>query len=172
MSDEITNDQTTNARRLIHLLERLRPQMIGPALRRLKELQLSHSHLRMLRILHEHRLIAMKDLADQLQITPPSVTALTRRLVQTGIVERRPHPEDSRIQLLDLSEAGRELHRQLQAEHMERMERILARLSPAEQAQFLDLLDRATRPDEQPRGCLHPQISPTTEPPALDPDAA
>jgi DNA-binding MarR family transcriptional regulator len=138
MSD--TND---NPRRLLHLMEQLRPRLFGPAFRRLSEMQLSPSHMRVLRALHDTTPLAMKDLADQLGLTPPSVTALARRLVQTGIVARHPHAEDSRIALLELTEEGHALHRELIAEQRLGMARLLAALSPEEQRVFLDLFERA-----------------------------
>lgn len=136
--------QLTNAERLLHLLERVRPQLLGPAFRRLHDLELSPSHLRVLRTLDHGQSMAMKELADQLCIKPPSVTALTRRLVETGLVGRQPHAADSRVVLIELTEAGRSLHRALYEEQLAGMGRLLARLTPAEQQTFLDLLERAT----------------------------
>jgi len=121
----------------------MRPQLLGPAFRRLHELQLAPSHLRALRALHHQTPLAMKDLADQLGLTPPSVTALTRRLVQTGLLARRAHAEDSRVALLELTDAGHALHRALTDEQLRGMQRLLAALSAEEQQTLLDLLERA-----------------------------
>jgi DNA-binding MarR family transcriptional regulator len=137
------NDTSDNSRRFLHLLERMRSRLLGPAFVRLHELQLSPSHHRVLRAIIHSSPLAMKDLAEQLGLTPPSVTALTRRLVQTGLVARRPHAEDSRVVLLELTEAGKELHRELLDEQLRWAGEFLAALDPAEQQLFLDLLDRA-----------------------------
>jgi DNA-binding MarR family transcriptional regulator len=136
---------STNARRFLYLLDRLRHQRSGPAFQRLRALNLSHSHMALIRILAPDHELAMKDLADRLQLTPPSVTALTRRLVLIGLVERRPHAEDSRVALLSLTDAGRDLHWQLYHEQIQAMESLLAGLSDEEQQLFLDLLARAVR---------------------------
>lgn len=146
-------DISDNPKRLLQLLERLRPQLLGPAFQRLHEMQLSPSHMRVLRALHGATPLAMKDLADQLGLTPPSITALARRLVLTGMVARRVHAEDSRVALLELTEAGQELHRELIAEHLIGMGRLLDALSPDEQRLFLDLLDRAISGAGAP-GCI------------------
>jgi len=132
-----------NPQRLLQLFERMRPQLLGPAFRRLHELQLAPSHLRVLRALHHQTPLAMKDLADELGLTPPSVTALTRRLVQTGLLARRAHAEDSRVALLELTDAGHKLHRELTDEQLRGMQRLLAALSAEEQQTLLDLLERA-----------------------------
>jgi DNA-binding MarR family transcriptional regulator len=137
------NDTSDNPRRLLALMERLRPLLLGPAFRRLHELQLSPSHHRVLRTLFHTSPLAMKELAEQLSLTPPSVTNLTRRLVETGLVARRAHAEDSRVALLDLTDAGHQLHAELAAEQLQSMSRLLAALSPEEQQTLLDLLERA-----------------------------
>ncbi|NTU80056.1 MAG: MarR family transcriptional regulator, partial [Chloroflexales bacterium] len=58
----------------------------------------------------------------------------------------QPHAEDSRVVLLALTAAGRDLHHALYEEQIQRMGLLLARLSPDEQRTFLDLLERATTP--------------------------
>lgn len=135
---------------MLQIMERLRPQLLGPAFRRLAELQLSPSHMRVLRALHQTTPLAMKDLADELGLTPPSITALARRLVQTGLVLRRAHADDSRVALLELSEAGHALHRELLAEQQAGMARLLAALAPEEQQTFLELFERAVNGIDRP----------------------
>ena len=130
---------------MLRLFEQLRHQKAGSALRRMHELELSFSHIRALHLLAIAPALAMKELAEQLQLTPPSVTALTRRLVQTGLVARQPHAEDSRVVLLSLTDDGRALLTQLYHERLERMECLLEALTPEEQQVFLDLLERAVQ---------------------------
>ncbi len=136
-------DLTTNARRMVRLFEQMRDARPGPAFAALKRLNLSPSHLHTMHLLMPDRALPLKELAERLQMTPPSVTAITRRLVQTGLAQRTAHAEDSRIVLLSLTDAGRALYEQVTQEYTERMTRLLAGLSAAEQEQFLDLLERA-----------------------------
>ncbi len=137
------NDLASNAHRLMALFERMRHQHKGQAFAQISALNLSPSHMRVLHMLAPDSELAMKDLAEQLGMAPPSLTALTRRLVQTGLVQRQSHPDDSRVSLLSLTDAGRALHNQLYAEHLARMEQLLVGLTAEEQELFLDLLDRA-----------------------------
>jgi len=141
------DDQTiSNAQRLIKLLDCMRAkQPRSPLFEQLSAWGLSISHLRLLSLLAPDREVSMRELAEALNVKPPSLTALTRRLVQNGLVERRPHPADSRIILLSLSNRGRQLHRDLEAERLARITNLLAGLSHAEQQVFLDLLERAMR---------------------------
>lgn len=143
------SDVLTNARRMLQLFEQMRETRPGPGLVQLKELNLSFSHMRALRLLAPDRVLSMKDLAEELQLTPPSVTALTRRMVQTGLVQRSAHTEDSRVMLLSLTEAGQRLHEQLTQENVERMAQLLQGLTEQEQTQFLDLLERAINAMQQ-----------------------
>jgi DNA-binding MarR family transcriptional regulator len=136
-------EQLARAQRLLALMERLRRWQNSPALAQISAYNLSFSHMRLLRLLAPDRVVPMKDLADALELTPPSVTALTRRLVQTGLIERQADHEDSRVVLVALTNAGRNLHQQIHAEHLQRMERLLAGLSDEEQRLFLDLFERA-----------------------------
>ncbi|MBA3947880.1 MAG: MarR family transcriptional regulator [Herpetosiphonaceae bacterium] len=135
----------TNARRLLRLLDAMREHRPRPTFAQLNHLNLSFSHLRLLQLLAPNHSLAMKELAEEMQITPPSVTTLTRRLVETELVERRSHAEDSRVVLLSLTEAGRTLLRRLYEDHLHNMERLLQGLSTEDQELFLDLLERAVQ---------------------------
>lgn len=143
---------------MMYLFEQMRHAPPTPAFMQLRDLNLSFSHMRVLRLLALHENLPMKELAEHLAITPPSVTALTRRLLQIGFVQRSAHPDDSRVALLSLTRHGRALHDQLGREHVQQMARLLQGLSATEQEQFLDLLERAVR-------ALHINTSPTS----LDP---
>lgn len=139
-----------NSYRLLSLFEHLRHHHRSPVFAELHALNLSPSHMRLLGLLACKQAMAMKDLADHLQLTPPSVTALTRRLVQTGLVQRETHADDSRVALVSLTTAGYDLHRRLFEEQLQRMEQLLSGLSPEEQELFLNLLERATGPLRKP----------------------
>src|SRR6185503_58411 len=138
-------DPSDNAHRLLQLFERMRNSRPGPAFMRLSQLNLSFSHVRALHLLAPERTLAMKDLAEQLDLSPPSVTALVRRLAQTGLVQRQAHAEDSRVVLLSLTDEGRALLKELYYDQLRRMELLLEGLSPAEQQLFLSLLERAVQ---------------------------
>lgn len=134
---------TTNAHRLVRLFEQMRHAKPDPAFQRVQELGLSFSHFRAMHALIAGRTLSMKELADALDLTPPSVTALTRRLVQTGMVSREAHNDDSRISLLSLTSEGRDLLNQLYQQRVRGMEHLLRGLSAEEQELFLGLLERA-----------------------------
>jgi DNA-binding MarR family transcriptional regulator len=136
------NTSDENARRLLELMNRLRPLLLESVIRHFRSMQLSPSHGQVLGALWHTSPLAMKDVANHLGLTPPSITAIARHLVESGLVARRPHADDSRVALLELTEAGHALHRQLRAESLREMEQLLSALAPEEQRTFLDLLER------------------------------
>jgi DNA-binding MarR family transcriptional regulator len=50
--------------------------------------------------------LPMKTLASRLQVHPTSVTNAVDRLEGAGLVRRRPHPDDGRALLVELTEEG------------------------------------------------------------------
>lgn len=48
-------------------------------------------------------------MGERLQVHPTSITSIVRRLAEAGLIARRPHPEDRRAVLAEITPAGREL---------------------------------------------------------------
>ncbi|MCW2764166.1 MAG: regulatory protein MarR [Nocardioides sp.] len=46
-------------------------------------------------------------MGERLQVHPTSVTSIVRRLESAGLVARRPHPDDGRAILAEITDAGR-----------------------------------------------------------------
>ena len=47
--------------------------------------------------------------SERLQVHVTSVTSAMKRLLDAGLVERRPHPTDGRTTLVEITDAGREV---------------------------------------------------------------
>src|SRR4051794_14035135 len=77
--------------------------------------------------------------ADKTRIIP-----VLDELQQQGYIERHPDPDDRRVRLLAVTDAGREVKDAVQAEIQRGEERWLSVLSPAERAAFLRALERLT----------------------------
>ncbi len=134
-----------NAQRLLSLVHAMRHRKPGPGFRQLEALKLGYSHLRLLGLLVTDGSLSMKDIAATLEITPPSVTALTRALINRGLVTRLPHPEDGRVALIALTNEGHALFKAIHQDQLEALGRLLNGLSLDEQELFLDLLERAVK---------------------------
>ena len=56
--------------------------------------------------LHEYRSLSLSRLAELQGNTPANMTGIVRRLEREGLVVRRRHPTDSRVQMVELTEEG------------------------------------------------------------------
>jgi MarR family transcriptional regulator, organic hydroperoxide resistance regulator len=68
-----------------------------PEWRDISELRATTGQIRLLRILNAHQRCTMQELADQLDVAPPTVTAMVKRLLIQGFVERLRDQQDWRV---------------------------------------------------------------------------
>ena len=68
-----------------------------PELRDISELRATTGQIRLLRMLITHQRCTMQELADQLDVAPPTVTAMIKRLLTQGFVERLRDEQDWRV---------------------------------------------------------------------------
>src|SRR5690606_37235175 len=79
----------------------------------------------------------MSRLAEQLGVALPNATGIVGRLAERGIVTRAHDEGDRRVVLVGLSDAGRQLVVELEAERRERMRRTVAALDRKQQERLL-----------------------------------
>lgn len=84
----------------------------------------------------------MKGLAERLRVDPSTATRAVQRLVEHGLAERVPSPEDGRVVLIKITDEGRRQHSDVAARRSHAMMRILSEFSADERAQLTDLLNR------------------------------
>lgn len=111
-----------------------------------------------LALLEMHDALPMGRLAEELDVALPNATGLVNRMEERGLIARRDDPTDRRLVLVALTDDGRRLVGELEAERRERMRRLFERLDPTQQARLLqsvaDLtaaaaaLAASERPDE------------------------
>jgi DNA-binding MarR family transcriptional regulator len=89
--------------------------------------------------------LPMSVLGSRLQVHQTSVTNAVDRLEAAGLVARRPHPDDRRSTLVEITPAGRELAEQITAELNARVFTDPG-LSPAAMSRLVSVL-RAYRKD-------------------------
>ena len=63
----------------------------------ISELRTTWGQIRLMRILITHQRCMMQELADQLNVAPPTVTAMIKRLLAQGFVERVRNDQDWRV---------------------------------------------------------------------------
>jgi DNA-binding MarR family transcriptional regulator len=71
------------------------------------ELGTTNGQFKLLRILMKHERCTMQSLAAQLHVTPPTATAMVKRLLTQGYVERLRDEEDWRVVRVQATERGK-----------------------------------------------------------------
>ncbi|MFE1600870.1 MarR family winged helix-turn-helix transcriptional regulator [Methylobacterium sp. ID0610] len=133
---------------------RLNRRVVAAVAADLKALGLSIPQFDVLSTLSEREGLTQQDLAERLYVTKGNVSGLIDRLVEAGLVERRPIPGDRRSHALHLTPAGRDLARTGMAAQTAYVARTLATL-PAEDLADLERVVLAwrevARADGEPR---------------------
>ncbi len=73
---------------------------------RMESIGLMHGQGKILGIIRHHSDICQADLAERLNIKPPTVSVTLNRMVKNGWVERAPDPRDQRRIIVRLTEKG------------------------------------------------------------------
>lgn len=84
----------------------------------------------------------LSDLADRLGLAPSTVSRQLPPLEAAGLVARRTDPDDGRVSLLHLTDAGRDAAERITAYQASRIATLLRDWPQQDIAAFADLLDR------------------------------
>ena len=87
-----------------------------------------HGQMRMMKTLHHLGQMTMNDLAEAMNVTPPTVTGIVKRGVAQGTVVRIRDPKDGRLVRVELTDAGREQMAVRRAAHIAILERLVSAL--------------------------------------------
>ncbi len=97
------------------------------------------SHGDILVLLYKYEKLTMKDIADKIHRTKPTVTVLADKLEKLGYVERRKSLDDNRITYITLTEKGRQF-RPLFDNISKDLTKLLYKNLTQEEAQIIDKL--------------------------------
>ena len=95
----------------------------------MKTIEITPAQSEVIRVLEERQPLSLKDLGSLLICETGSPSRLIERMVEDGLVDKVPHPNDARFVLLQLTEKGQEKARHIQA-FEEKMYADLERLFP------------------------------------------
>jgi len=84
----------------------------------------------------------MSDLALALHVDPSTATRAVQRLVATGLAERTTDREDGRVVIVQITDSGRELHRQVDQRRGYVMSRLMGVFTAEERAALADMMTR------------------------------
>lgn len=96
--------------------------------------------------------LTLGELAAVERVQPPTITAAVTRLVDEGLVARRPDPDDRRVARVQITAAGRRLLERIRSRKNAYLERRLRTLSAGELATLAaaaEILERVLE-DERP----------------------
>ena len=94
--------------------------------------------------------LKLREIAERLRIAPRSATEVIDGLEERGLVQRVPHPKDRRATLVVITETGRRLHEQLQAERQRSSEEFFAVLDEADRGELGRLLGKLIEAHPRP----------------------
>ena len=93
---------------------------------------LSAAQIHTIEVLGNHPNLRMKELAEKIGVTTGTMTVMIDRLEAKGLVERKPHPEDRRSYVVDLTDKGRKAFEGHHSLHMKLTEDIASHLTKEE----------------------------------------
>lgn len=128
---------------LVHELGRLYSQQFDRRAR--IDLGLTQAQVRLLAVLaaHDDEPVSQAELAQKVGVTPMAVAALCDRMAAAGWIERRPHPEDRRVNHLHMLPKARQALQQAMAIGDDLTGTVLGGFSAGERKQLVGLLQRA-----------------------------
>lgn len=94
----------------------------------------------MLWMLSEHEGASQSELADTLDVARPTVTIMLHKMEKAGLIERRRDEKDRRCLRIHLTDAGRELHADLETVHADVVEATVGSMSDPDLAELERLL--------------------------------
>ncbi|ABK03931.1 DNA-binding MarR family transcriptional regulator [Arthrobacter sp. PvP102] len=87
--------------------------------------------------------LRLNELNDNVLLSQSSLSRLVERLEKRGLVERMPAPQDGRGVLLKLTDAGRDLQKQIGREHVRDISALMTpALTASEQRELLRLTEK------------------------------
>jgi DNA-binding MarR family transcriptional regulator len=84
--------------------------------------------------------MSQRELAEKVHLAPPTVTAMLQKLERSGLIERTGDESDQRVTRLHLTDAGRELNRDLRIAHGTYIASVIGTMSEADRRELARLL--------------------------------
>lgn len=91
-------------------------------------------------ILGVHGAMRMKELADKIGVTTGTLTVQVDKMVNAGLIQRRPHESDRRSILVELTGKGTEMYQEHDNLHLALTQDITAGLDETERQNLLSYL--------------------------------
>ena len=151
MAATAPRNRAREAQRLLDLLNALGSTTFRQLLwQKSSALDLTYAQSQVLFYVGDNPGCRMGDVGKAFGVTLPAVTHIVDRLEQKQFVQRAADPADRRAYVLELTRRGAVLAAELLAVRMRGLERVVARLTPAQREHVIDglqaLVDAALTP--------------------------
>jgi Transcriptional regulators len=100
------------------------------------------SHGDILVVLFHRQKVTMRDIADTIHRTKPTVTVLVAKLVDLGLVKKEQSLEDARVSYVELTNKGKEFKEVFEDISLELTQKLFQGFSEVEQKELEAYLDR------------------------------
>src|ERR1700752_4174082 len=110
---------------------------------------LGESDFRVLEVLLHKGPMPVNALGPKVDLNPGSVSVAVDRLYKKGLVSRVEGEDDRRVRTVSLTEKGRRVFAPIFRQHTARLKRAFQDLSPQDQRQLEDLLERIAKRAEE-----------------------
>ena len=130
-----------NAKRFIKLASRLRRLGSGTSLP--EDTATSPSHLALIECVASNPDCGIREMAEALKLSTPTVSISVRQLEKSELIGRKPNPKDGRAVQLFLTPKGKEIHQRALSFHRRKFEELLSGLTSEERNILVNLLEKA-----------------------------
>jgi len=96
--------------------------------------------------------MTLGELSSRMMVSNGNITGLVERLVEQGLIDRRPSPRDRRAQIVSLTAEGRRTFRAMARDHEGWIAEIFAGLDAADIDALMALLGKAKQSAQQATG--------------------
>ena len=93
--------------------------------------------------------LKQKEIADEIRVSPSTISEMLSRLVDDGYVERKPDADDRRVKRLCLTEKGRERAEYMLGQITEVLDGLFVNLETGEKEELIRLLDKLVGNDSE-----------------------
>jgi MarR family transcriptional regulator, organic hydroperoxide resistance regulator len=146
MTEQSSQDEVNIADELFDIIPRLLGRIradiprdtddLAPEWRDILELRATKGQIKLLRVLIARQSCTMQELADQLDVAPPTVTAMVKRLLTQGFIERVRDEQDWRVVRVLPTERGQRAVKLYEEFYRANLQRLLVHLSSEELTQL------------------------------------
>jgi len=125
--------------------------------------ELTMPQCNVLTVVRERQAVTIKDLAEALQVSPPSASAMVDRLVDLGMVRREQSRVDRREVLVRISKQGEEAIDSFEAEMLVTIREILEQVGPETAQTWCDVYKRIRCVLDEESAALSPPGAPSRQ---------